>query len=301
MRRIGMLLVIAENDPEASRRVAAVKDGLRNLGWIEARHVEFDIRWGAGDADRISRHAAELVASKPDALVAGATSALSALRRQTRDIPIVFAQATDPVGQGFAASAARPGGNVTGFAVYDAAIAVKWIELLKQLAPNVARIWFVHDPTNPSWSGYLDTMGPAATALHVQIVRAPVREAADIDRLMRTLAGEPNCGLIVAAGPATATRRDAIVALAARHRIPAVYTLRYFVDSGGLASYGVDNIDMYRRTASYIDRIFKGEKPGDLPIQYPTKYELVINLKAAKSLGIEVPVTLLARTDEVIE
>lgn len=301
MRRIGVLMVIAESDPEALRRVSAIKDGLRELGWTEGRQIEFDIRWGAGDADRVSRYAAELVARKPDVLVVGGTAPLSALHRQTRDIPIVFAQVGDPIGQGFGASAARPGGNITGFALYDAAIAVKWIELLKQLAPNVTRISLIHDPTSPSVPGYLRTMEPVAAALQMQVSSAVVRQAADVDRIMRTLAGEPNRGLIVATGPSTAMHRDAIIALAAKHQIPAVYAMRYFVNSGGLASYGVDNIDLYRRTASYIDRIFKGEKPGDLPIQYPTKFELVINLKTAKALGIEVPISLLARTDEVIE
>jgi putative ABC transport system substrate-binding protein len=301
LRRIGVLLVLAESDAEAPLRVAALKKGLAEFGWVDGKNVRLDIRWAGGDAQRIQSQASELVASKPDVLIAGATSALAALYRHTRDIPIVFAQVADPVGSGYAANAARPGGNVTGFALYDATIAVKWIELLKQIADAVTRVALVYDPANPVWVQFLRAIEPIANRMGVQVVGAAVQMPGDIERTIDRFASEPNGGLIVAASPLTAVHRKQIIALAAKHRLPAVYTLRYFVSDGGLAFYGVDNLELYRRTASYIDRIFRGEKPGDLPIQYPNKFELVINLRTAKALGLEIPLSVLARTDEVIE
>jgi putative ABC transport system substrate-binding protein len=216
-------------------------------------------------------------------------------------VPIVFAQVTDPVGAGFVTSLARPGGNITGFAQYEVDIGVKWLELLKQIAPGVARVTVIYDPANPATRGYVRSMEAAAPSLAIKVSGSAVRASTDIQNAIDAMAGDRNGGLVVPAGPVLSVHRSLIVDLAAHHRLPAVYTLRYFVESGGLASYGVDNNDLYRRAMSYIDRVLKGEKPGDLPIQYSTKFELVINLKTAKALGLEVPISLLARTDEVIE
>ncbi len=301
MRRLGMLMSMAETDPEGQARAAAFRRGLQELGWTEGQNLRIDGRWAGGSADRMRPLAADLVGSEPEVILAGATTALSALQRATRAIPIVFAQVSDPVGAGFVATLARPGGNITGVTQHEFTLAVKWMELLKQIAPRVTRVAALYDPGNPATPGLLRTMEPAAPALGIQFSPFAVRDQAEIARAIASFAGEPNGGLIVLPGPVGAVNRELIIALAGRHLLPSVYAFRYHVVSGGLASYGVDNIDLYRRAAWYVDRILKGERPGELPVQHATKFELVINLKTAKALDLDIPISLLARTDEVIE
>jgi putative ABC transport system substrate-binding protein len=300
MRRIGVLIGASENDPEGQARAAALRQGLDKLGWTENRTIRIDTRWGADD-DHIQASVKELVGLGPDVIVLNTSQGLAALQRATRTIPVVFAQVADPAGQGFVASLARPGGNITGFATTEPAIAVKWLELLKEIAPSVTRVAVIHDPTNPNWVGYLRVIEAAAPSFAVQLTTVLVRNAQDIERAIDAMAREPNGGLIVVASAFITGHRELIISLAARHRMPAVYQFRFFVTSGGLASYGIDNIDLFRRAAGYVDRILKGEKPADLPVQNPTKYGLVINLKTAKALDLAVPPTLLVRADEVIE
>jgi putative ABC transport system substrate-binding protein len=301
MRRVGAPFGLGENDPEIRNRIDAFRQGLEKLGWTAGQNVQVDYRWASGDVERQRAQAVELVRLKPDVILAGATLALVALQRATRDIPIVFAQVTDPVGAGFVASLARPGGNITGFTQHEFAIGVKWLELLKQIAPRVNRVAVIYDADNPASAGYLATIAAGVPAFGVEVVSSGVRDTADIERAIDAIAGTPDGGLIVLPGPAASNRRDRIIALADRHGLPAVYAFRYWVMSGGLASYGIDNIDLYRLAAAYVDRILKGEKPADLPVQHATKFQLVINLKTAKALGLDIPITLLARTDEVIE
>jgi putative ABC transport system substrate-binding protein len=303
MRRVGVLFGIAENDPEGRNRLDAFRQELEKLGWVAGRNVQVEYRWGGGGEglERMRAQAAELVRLKPDVLLAGATLALVALQQATRDIPIVFAQVTDPVGAGFVTSLARPGGNITGFTQHEFAIGVKWLELLKELAPRVKRVAVIYHADNPASAGYLATITAAAPTLPVELTSAGVRNTAEIERAIGAIASTPDGGIIVLPGPATASRRDRIIALAEQHRLPAVYPFRYWVVSGGLASYGIDNIELYRLAATYVDRILKGEKPTDLPVQHTAKFQLVINLKTAKALGLDPPITLLARTDEVIE
>jgi putative tryptophan/tyrosine transport system substrate-binding protein len=300
-RRLAMLMSTAKTDAEGQARVAAVRRGLQELGWTEGSNIRIDYRWAAGSVDRMRPLAAELVGLEPEVILAGATTALVALQEATRSIPIVFAQVSDPVGAGFVATLARPGGNITGLTQHEFTIAVKWLELLKQIAPRVARVAVLYDPGNPASAGLLRAIEPAAPSLGMQLSVAGVRDKAEIARAIEGFAGEPNGGFLLLPGPVGAVNRELIISLAARHQLPAVYPFRYHVVSGGLASYGVDNIELYRRAAWYIDRILKGEKPGELPVQHATKFELVINLKAAKALGLEPPLSLLARTDEVIE
>ncbi|MEX2034754.1 MAG: ABC transporter substrate-binding protein [Xanthobacteraceae bacterium] len=301
MRRIGMLSALSEHDPEGQARLTAFQQGLQQLGWKIGENVRIDHRWAGGSADRLRVLAAELVRSKPDVILAAATSALAPLRRETRTIPLVFAQVSDPVALGFVASLARPGGNITGFATSEHGLAVKWLELLKQIAPSIARVGVIYQPALPQTAGYLHEIEAGAPSLKVQVSTAAVRDRTEIERAIATFAREPNCGLIMPPGPVLATHRDAIIGLAAQRRLPAVYPYRFFVTSGGLASYGIDNHDLYRRAAGYVDRILRGENPAELPVQHPTKFELVINLKTAKALGLDPPMALLARTDEVIE
>jgi putative ABC transport system substrate-binding protein len=300
MRRIGVLMVFGESDAEAQSFVAALRDGLQKLGWNDA-NARLDIRWGGSEAQRLRAYAADLVALKPDVIVAGATSALAPLKQATQMIPIVFVQVSDPVRGGFVPSIAHPGGNITGFALYEYEIVEKWLELLKQLAPMVDRVCVLYDPTNPTNRGQLPEIENRAPAFAVRSSTFPVGDAREIEHAIGTFASEPNGGLIVLPNPVTEVHRELIAALAAKHRLPAVYPYRWQVTSGGLASYGVDVPDLYRRAASYVDRILKGEKPAELPVQFATKFELVINLKAAAALGLDIPVSLLARTDEVIE
>ena len=263
--------------------------------------MRIDTRWGAGEPDRLRAYAAELVGLKPDVIATGATSALAALQKVTRTIPIVFAQVSDPVRGGFVASLVHPGGNITGFALYEYAMAVKWLELLKQIAPRVARVAVIYDPANIASAGQLPEIETGAPSFGVRLFASPVRDAGEIERAVEAFAPEPNSGLIVLPNPVTIVHRELIIALAAKHRLPAVYAYRVQVTSGGLASYGVDIRGLYQRAASYVDRILKGEKPADLPVQFPTKFELVINLKTAKALDLDLSATLLARADEVIE
>ena len=298
-RRIGMLVAIAENDPQASLRVGAIKDGLRDLGWRD--NIQLDIRFTDRGADQLRALAVELLALNPDVIFAGNTSSLAPLHRETRTVPLVFAQVEDPVANGFVASLARPGGNVTGFTNFEDTMPGKWLQLLKEFMPNVVRVAFVFDPTNPSGTRSLRFLNTVAPSLGVEVSGAPANDLATLEGVIDSLAAGRNAGLIVLGGSATATYRDRIIALVGRHRLPAIYPYRYFVTSGGLASYGADTLDLYRRAASYIDRILRGEKPADLPVQQPTKFEFVINLKTAKALGLDVPPMLLARADEVIE
>ena len=303
MRHIGVLMPLAENDPESQARITAFREGLAKLGWTEGRNVQIEYRWIAGDPDRARTYAAELVKLKPDVIFAATASSLMPLQRETRSVPIVFAQVADPVAAGFIANLARPGGNITGFTQFEYAIGAKWLELLKQIAPQVTRVLIIYDdPANSSEAtAYLPVIEAVAPSFGVQLAIATVRDTTGIERAIEEFAREPNGGLIPLPGPLMAVHRDLIISMANRHRLPNVYSYRYYPTAGGLASYGVDNIDLYRRAASYVDRILKGEKPGDLPVQQPTKFELFINLKTAKGLGITVPLALSGRADEVIE
>ena len=300
VRRVSVLMVMEEGDPLGKSYLAAFQDGLQKLGWNDG-NARLDIRWGGGQAERLRASAIELIDSKPDVVVVGATAALVPLKQATQTIPIVFAQVSDPMRGGFVPSLTHPGGNITGFALYEYAIAAKWLELLKQLAPAVNRIAALYEPTNPSNLAQLPEIEGQAPGFGVRYSAFAVRDAADIENAISTFAREPNGGLLVLPNPITTVHRALIVALAAKHDLPDVYAYRYHVTGGGLASYGVDVPDLYRRAASYVDRILKGEKPGELPVQFATKFELVINLKTAKALGLDPPNALLARTDEVIE
>ena len=301
VRRIGVLLSFAADDPEALASVGAFLQGLQQLGWTDGRNVRIDYRMTAGDADRSRRYAAELVALAPDVILAMGISTVGPLLQANRTVPIVFANVIDPVGAGFVASMARPGGNTTGFTNYEYGMSAKWLELLKQIAPRVTRVAVMRDPSLTSGTAMLAAIQAVAPSFGVELSPVDVRDAGEIERAITAFARSPNGGLIVTgSGPAT-THRDLIVTLAARHKLPAVYFVRLFVTAGGLISYGPDYLDLSRRAAGYIDRILKGEKPAYLPVQAPTKYELAINLKTAKALGLTVPDTLLARADEVIE
>jgi putative ABC transport system substrate-binding protein len=301
VRRIGVLMNLAESDPESQARIAAFREGLGKLGWNEGREVRIEYRWAGGDADRSRAYASDLVKLKPDVILAGATPSLASLQQETNSVPIVFAQVADPVGAGFVSSLAHPGGNITGFALFEYAIAAKWLELLKEIAPQVTRVAIVHDPENPEAKEYLPVIEAAAQSLGVQVFHSVVRDATEIQRAIEEFTREPNGGLIPLPGPLMGVHRDLIISLTKRRRLPSVFAWRYYPIGGGLASYGVELLDLYRRAASYVDRILKGEKPGDLPVQQATKFELVINLKTAKALGLDPPLSLLARTDEVIE
>jgi putative ABC transport system substrate-binding protein len=301
LRRIGVLMNLAESDPEGQARVAALRDGLAKLGWTEGRNIRTEARWAAGDPNQARAYAGELVALKPDLIFAAATFSVAALQRETRTLPIVFAQSADPVAEGLVASLARPGGNITGFANFDLAISAKWVELLKQIAPSIARVAVLYDPTNPGVTGFLPMVEAGARALDVEVSTYALRDAQAIERTIEAFARAPNGGLIMLPSPLMATERELVISLANRHRLPSVGAYRYHTASGALAAYGTDNIDLYRRAAAYVDRILKGEKPADLPVQLATKFELIINLKTAKLLGLEIPISVLARTDEVIE
>jgi putative tryptophan/tyrosine transport system substrate-binding protein len=301
VRRIAVLSSLAADDPETQARHAAFLQGLQQWGWTSGRNVQIDYRWGAGDADRFRKYAAELVALAPDVILATGTPVTAALLQATRTVPIVFAMAPDPVAKGFVASLAQPGGNVTGFTTFDYATSPKWLELLKEIAPHVKQVMVLRDPTIASGIGQLAAILGVASAFGVELRPIGVRDAGEIERAVTAFARSLNGGLIATAGSGTARHRDLIIALAARHKLPAIYFDRPFVATGGLISYGPDMNDQFRRAAGYVDRILKGEKPADLPVQAPTKYELVINLKTARALGLEVPPTLLARADEAIE
>jgi putative ABC transport system substrate-binding protein len=301
VRRIGVLMPGSAEDVELKARIAAFQLALRELGWIEGHNVRFDYRWGAGDADRIRGFAAELTALAPDAILAEGSVTVAALLQVTRTVPIVFATVGDPVGAGYVESLARPGGNVTGFLLFEYGTAGKWLELLKQIAPALTRAAVIRDPTNSAGIGQWAVIQAIAPSMGVELSLINMRDSGEIERPITDFARSSNGGLIVTATPLATQHRDLIVKLAADLKLPAVYYERYFIVGGGLISYGPRMIDQYQRGASYIDRILKGEKPADLPVQAPTKYELAINLKTAKALGLEVPPTLLARADHVIE
>ena len=299
MRRIGVLMNLASNDTEGQARLAAFHQGLQHLGWTVGGNVQIDYRWGAGEAGAFHRYAEELLALAPDVILASATPSVQALQNATRTVPIVFALVADPVGAGIVETLARPGGNTTGFTPMEYSISAKWLELLKEIAPRVTRVAVLRDLT--IGLGQLGAIQAVAPSFGVELRAGGLRDAGEIERTIAAFAGSSNAGLIVTASTSGAVHRDLITMLAARHRLPAVYSFRYYVTGGGLISYGANTIDIYRRAASYVDRILKGEKPADLPVQAPTKYELVINLKTAKALGLTVPPELLAQADEVIE
>jgi putative ABC transport system substrate-binding protein len=299
-RRIGVLMNLHAGDPEGQARLAAFAQALSQLGWSDGRNLRIDTRWAT--ADDIRQHAAELAALAPDVLLAGnGTPTVAPLLQATRTVPIVFVNVIDPVGAGFVASLAQPGGNATGFTIYEYSMSGKWLELLKEIAPRVTRAAVLRDPAVASGIGQFGAIQALAPSLGVELHPVDPRDANEIERAISALAGRPNGGLIVTATNLAAMHRAEIIALAKRNRVPAVYPYRFFVAGGGLISYGPDTVDQYRRAAGYVDRILKGEKPADLPVQAPTKFELVINLRTAKALGLDMPTTLLAIADEVIE
>ena len=303
-RRLGVLTTFSNSDALAEGWLAAFRKGLDEAGWRDGRNVQIDYRWAAGDANRLQAFAKELVAPQPDVIFAVTTPAVAALLRETRTLPIVFAQVSDPVGSGFVASLARPGGNVTGFTNIniESSIGGKWLELVKQVAPAVRRVAIIYNPaTSPFANYYLRPFEAAGPAYGVQASAAAVDSDVDIENALAALAREPGGGFAVLPDTFTGIHREQIVSLAARYRLPAVYPFRWFAEIGGLLSYGIDSDDMFRRAGSYVDRVLKGAKPADLPVQAPVKYELLVNLKTARALGLEVSTTLLATADEVIE
>jgi len=300
VRRIGVLITLAADDPEGQARVAAFRQGLQQLGWTGGHDVQIETRWATSNIEA-RKHAAELVALAPDLILATGSPTVAALQQATRSVPIVFVNVADPVGAGFVDGLARPGGNITGFALYEYSMSGKFLELLKEIAPRVTRVAVLRDPAIAAGSGQLGVIQALAPSFGVELTPIGVREPGEIERGISAIAHGPNGGVIVTGSPLAVIHRELIIALAARHRLPAVYFYRFFVREGGLISYGPDSIDPYRRAAGYVDRILKGEKPADLPVQAPTKYELAINLKTARTLGLDVPATLLARADEVID
>jgi ABC-type uncharacterized transport system substrate-binding protein len=301
IRRIGVLMNARSDDADGQARVIAFVQAMQELGWTNGRNARIDIRWGGGDAERYSRYAEELVALAPGVILAPTSAVVAALQRATRAVPIVFTSVIDPVGAGFVANLARPGGNMTGFAAFEYGVSAKWLALLKEIAPGIKRAAVLRDPAIAAGIGQLAAIQAVAPLLGVELSPLDLRGDSELERAVAEFARVPNGGAIVTAAPAANVHRDRITALMARHRLPAVYPFRYYVESGGLVGYGPDIIGQYQPAAVYVDRILKGEKPADLPVQAPTKYELVVNLKTAKALGLEVPSTLLARADEVIE
>jgi putative tryptophan/tyrosine transport system substrate-binding protein len=301
MRRIGILRSGAESDPQARAEQAAFVHALNELGWANARNVNIDTRWGAADAGRLLADARNLVALAPDLILASGGVTMQALLQATRSVPIVFLQVLDPVGAGYVGSLARPGGNVTGFTNFEYGMSGKWLELLKQMIPDMTRAAVLRDPGATSGTAQFAAIQAVAPFLKVDLIPLGLRDVGEIERNIAEFARGTNSGLIVVPGALAVVHRELIVTLAARHRLPAIYPYRYFITSGGLISYGPNTVDGYRQAAAYADRILRGEKPADLPVQAPTRYELVINLKTAKALGLEVPPMLLGRADEVIE
>jgi putative ABC transport system substrate-binding protein len=301
MRRIGVLSGFAAHDPEGQARVAAFTQALAQLGWIDGRNARLEYRWGVGDADNLRKYAADLVALAPDVIFATGSASLGPLLQASRTVPIVFANVPDPVGSGFVESLAKPGGNTTGFIQFEYNLSAKWLELLKQVAPGVTRAKVLWDPAITAGIGQFAIIQSVAPSMGIEVSPVNVRDAGEIERAITAFARSPNGGLIVTGSALALVHRDQIIALAARHNLPAVYNQRSFTADGGLISYGAVLIDQFRGAAGYVDRILKGEKPADLPVQAPTKYEMIINLKTAKALGLTVPPTLIARADEVIE
>ena len=302
MRRIGVLMGVPENDLEYQTFVAAFRGGLQELGWAERRNIQIDTRWAGPEVASIQRFAKELIALQPDLIISQSTPTTAVLKQQTSTVPIIFVNVVDPVGSGFVASFPRPGGNVTGFILMEPTMVGKWLELLKEIAPHVNRVALLFNPaTAPYAEYYLNPFKAVAPSFAVEAIVAPVRDTSELEAVVATQAREPNSGLIAMPSAFMNVHRTEIISLAARHRLPAVYAFRFFAELGGLLSYGNDFLDNYRRAASYADRILKGEKPADLPVQAPTKFMLAINLKTAKALGLTVPDKLLALADEVIE
>jgi len=301
MRRIGVLMSSAADDPAGQSRLLAFAQALAQLGWTDSRNVRIDIRWGSGDAERIRKYAAELIALAPDVILAGTSATTGPLLQVTRAVPIVFVQVAEPVGAGFVETLPRPGGNATGFMLYEYGIGGKWLALLKEIAPGVRRVAFLQTPGIAAGPGQFGAMQASAPSLGVEVRPINLREADEMQRAITAFAHSANGGLIVAGGAATGLHRDVIIKLAAQQRLPALYTDPAFATDGGLIAYGPDRIEQFRQAAGYVDRILQGEKPAELPVQAPTKYELVLNLKTAKALGIDIPTTVLARANEVIE
>jgi putative ABC transport system substrate-binding protein len=301
VRRVGVLMPLAENDPDAQANVAAFREALQKLGWTDGRNLRIDYRWGPGNPATMRKYATELVALEPDVILAITSAAVAPLLEASRAVPIVFAIVADPVAAGYVESLARPGGNATGFTLFEYSISGKWLELLKEIAPRVKRAAVLRDTSIAPGLGEFGAIQALAPSLGVEVRPVDVRDASEIERAVAAFAQGSDGGMIVSGSPSAVIHRGLIIALAAKHRLPTVYPNRVYADVGGLISYGADFVDQYRRAASYIDRILKGAKPTDLPVQVPTKYELVINLKTAKTLGLTVPPTLLARADEVIE
>ena len=300
MRLIGVLMGI-ESGPDARTRIAAFRQGLRAAGWIDDRNVRIDVIWGPGDPEHVRTDAAELLRKSPDVILAAGPVPTLELQKTTRSIPIVFVQVPDPVELGVVMNIARPGANITGFTHFEMAFTGKWLEALKEIAPRTRRVMLMSLAGHPAWPGFLRTITASAPSFGVEVVPAGVSNAAEVERSLEEFAREPDGGLIVLPSPIASIHSNLIIGLAARHRIPAVYPFRFYASDGGLVSFGIDPADLFRRAASYVDRILRGEKAADLPVQAPTRYELVVNLKTAKSLGLNVPPTLLVRADEVIE
>jgi putative tryptophan/tyrosine transport system substrate-binding protein len=303
VRKVAVLMNLAAEDLEVKARLQAFLQSLRKTGWIEGENLRTEVRWASGNAERFHQYARELVGSAPDVILASASPSVAALQQVTRSVPIVFANVIDPVGAGFVTSLARPGGNATGFTSFEYSISGKWLELLKELAPNLTRVAVLREPSIPASIGQfaaIQTMA-SASSTGVELSVIDPGDPSGIERALAAFAHEPNGGVIVTPSPSTGAYRESIISLTNRYRLPAVYAFRYFTADGGLASYGPDTIDVYGRAAAYVDRILKGEKPADLPVQAPTKYELVINLRTAKAIGLNLPPALLTRADEVIE
>jgi putative tryptophan/tyrosine transport system substrate-binding protein len=302
VRRVGVLFgANAAGDVEGQARIDAFRQAMELLGWTTGRNLQIEYRWGAADAANLRKYAAELAAFAPDVILASGTVSLGPLLQETRTVPIVFVNVADPVGAGFVNSLSRPGGNATGFMQFEYSLSAKWLELLKQIAPGVTRAAVLRDAALTSGTGQFAVIQSVASAVGVEVSPVNVHDAGEIERVVAAFARSPNGGLVVTSSALVLRHRELIIGLASQHKLPAVYYRRLFVNDGGLISYGYDLLDQFRRAATYVDRILKGEKPADLPVQAPTKYELVINLKTAKALGIDIPTTLLARADEVIE
>jgi putative ABC transport system substrate-binding protein len=302
MRRIGVLMGFPESDPQAQSFIAAFRDGLQKLGWTEDRNIRIDTRWPGFDAESRQRFAKELIALQPDLILSHTTPTTAVLLQQTRTIPIIFATVTDPIGSGFIASLSRPGGNVTGFTLVEPTMAAKWVELLKEIAPRVNRVAMLFNPATATYADYfLKPFKAAAPSFAVEAIAAPVHDMSELESVIAAQVREPNGGLIVMPDSFTDSNREEIISLTARYHLPAVYAYRFFTERGGLLSYGADLSDNFRRAADYVDRLLKGEKPADLPVQAPTKFELTINPKTAKMLGLTVSPSLLGRADDVIE
>ena len=302
IRQIGMLISLREDDVEGQSHVALLRQGLKELGWTEGSNINIDYRWVGGDAARAKTDAAELVSQKPDLIIANSTLSLAAVRDETSTIPIVFLVVGDPLGQGFVSSLARPGGNITGFTAFEFTTSAKWLELIKEIAPDLRRIAFIFNPAaGPYAEKFLQSIAPIASSFGIDLMVRPTRDAAEIDQALVAVSGESKGGLIVSPDAFTVANRGLIISLAARYRLPAIYPYRYFATDGGLLSYGHDVNEPWRRTPSYVDKILRGASPADLPIEQPTKFELIINLKTAKTLGLTIPPQLLDRADELIE